>query len=178
MAEEPDDGEFAGDAYQVQLKQKEQSGRKMRAERYDVRLRFWQGLVANARIQKTRHANIKPNSTTWMSASSGFRGLSFAYVAVQEYALVELDVDRRDTDENKRVFDSLYARRDEIEKAFGNPLSWECLDAKRACRLYHRIDSGGYRSPESEWPEIHDAMIRAMTRLEAALLPALSSLGL
>ena len=164
--------------YPMQLKQKEQVGRKMRAERYDIRLRFWQGLAALARTQKTRHANIRPNSTTWMSASSGFSGLSLDYVAVQEYALVELDVDRRDTDENKRIFDQLHARRDEIEKAFGNPLSWERLDAKRACRLNYRIDLGGYRSPEIQWPQIHDAMIRAMSRLEAVLVPVLTSLGL
>lgn len=84
----------------------------------------------------------------------------------------------RDRASPEWIFDQLHARRDEIEKAFGNPLSWERLDAKRACRLNYRIDLGGYRSPEIQWPQIHDAMIRTMSRLEAVLVPVLTSLGL
>ena len=55
---------------------------------------------------------------------------------------------------------------------------WEPLDTKRACRIKHKIDRGGYRSPESEWPDIQAEMVDAMTKLEAALKPALDSLGL
>jgi hypothetical protein len=56
--------------YQVQVREKEQQGKHERAERYDLRLRFWQGLVAVARNQKARHANIKPGSHNWIGASS------------------------------------------------------------------------------------------------------------
>jgi hypothetical protein len=45
--------------YQVQLREKEQVGRKKRAERYDVRLKFWEGLVALARrLRKTNASSI------------------------------------------------------------------------------------------------------------------------
>ena len=70
--------------YQVQLREKEQVGRKKRAERYDVRLQFWEGLVAIARSRNTRHANIKPGTYHWLGASSGIRGLGLNYVIVQE----------------------------------------------------------------------------------------------
>jgi hypothetical protein len=164
--------------YQVQLREKEQVGRKKRAERYDVRLRFWEGLVAIARNRKTRHANIKPGAHSWLGASSGIRGLGFNFVIVQEYGVVELYIDRGNAEENKRIFDQLQARKDEIEGVFGGPLSWERLDAKRACRIKHVIERGGYRSPESLWPEIQSQMIDTMSKLEAALKPALESLGL
>ena len=65
-------------------------GRKKRAERYDVRLKFWEGLIAIARNRHTRHANIKPGSYHWLGASSGIRGLGYNYVIVQEYGLAEL----------------------------------------------------------------------------------------
>jgi hypothetical protein len=162
--------------YQVQLREKEQVGRKKRAERHDVRLKFWEGLVAIARTQKTRHANIKPGAYHWLGAGSGTRGLGFNYVIVQEYGLAELYIDRGDATENKRIFDQLHARKEEIERAFGGPLSWERLDTKRACRIKHVIERGGYRSPESEWPEIQKEMVDAMTRLEAALRPELAAL--
>ena len=83
--------------YQVQLRQKEQVGRKKRAERYDVRLKFWEGLVTVARNRHTRHANIKPGAYRWLGASSGIRGLGLNYVIVQEYGAAELYIDRADT---------------------------------------------------------------------------------
>ena len=164
--------------YQVQLREKEQVGRKKRAERYDIRLRFWQGLVAIARRCKTRHANLKPGSYHWLGASSGVRGLSFNYVIVQEYGITELYIDRGEASENKRIFDRLFEKKSEIEEKFGGALSWERLDSKRACRIKCVIDVGGYRSPESEWPAIQEKMVDSMIRLEGALAPAIASLGL
>lgn len=164
--------------YQIQLREKEQVGRKKRAERYDVRLKFWQGLVAVARNRNTRHAHIKPGSHHWLGGSSGIRGLGFNYVIVQEYGFVELYIDRGAAAENKRIFDHLFSRKEEIESSFGNPLSWERLDVKRASRIKHVIERGGYRSPEVDWPEIQSDMVESMCRLEVALKPTLDSLSL
>ena len=164
--------------YQIQLREKEQVGRKKRAERYDVRLKFWEGVVALARTRKTRHANIKPGSYHWLGASSGIRGLGFNYVIVQDYGIVELYIDRGEVLANKRIFDELFALRVEIEARFGSSLAWERLEGKRACRVKHVIETGGYRSAESAWPAIQKEMVDAMTALETALRPALDGLTL
>jgi hypothetical protein len=164
--------------YQVQLREKEQVGRKKRAERYDVRLKFWEGLVAIARSRSTRHANIKPGSHSWLGASSGVRGLGFNYVIGQETGVVELYIDRGDLGENKRIFDSLLARKVQIETTFADTILWERLDERRASRIKHIIESGGYRSPESKWPEIQSEMVGAMAKLESALKSELASLAL
>lgn len=162
--------------YQVHLREKEQVGRKKRAERYDVRLKFWEGLLDIARSRNTRHANIKPGSYHWIGASSGIRGLGFNYVIIQECGIVELYIDRGEVVANKRIFDQLHNCKNECEKRFGSALSWERLDGKRACRIKHIIETGGYRSPESEWPAIQTEMVSTMVRLEAALKPAIESL--
>jgi hypothetical protein len=164
--------------YQVQLREKEQKGRQIRAERYDVRQRFWDGLIAIARARHTRHANIKPGPYHWLGASSGVRGLGFNYVIVQEYGVVELYVDRGNETENKRIFDTLHAQAEAIERTFGGKLIWERLDAKRACRIKHVLEIGGYRSPESVWPNIQDAMVASMTALEGALKGPIDALQL
>ena len=164
--------------YQVQLREKEQVGRKNRAERYDVRLKFWEGLVAICRTKKTRHADRKPGTYHWLGAGSGIRGLGFNHVIIQEVGMVELYIDRGEADENKQIFDKILARKEEIETRFGAPLSWERLDTKRACRIKHVIELGGYRSPDQQWPDIQAEMVHKMTRLEFALKPALDALGL
>ncbi|RYZ69369.1 MAG: DUF4268 domain-containing protein, partial [Proteobacteria bacterium] len=80
--------------YQVQIRKKEQAERRIRAERYDVRLEFWESLVTICRSRQTRHANIKAGSYHWLGASSGIRGLGYNYVIVQECGVVELYIDR------------------------------------------------------------------------------------
>jgi hypothetical protein len=164
--------------YQVRLREKEQQGRRQRAERDDLRLKFWEGLIAIARERQTRHANIKPYAANWLGASSGVRGLGLNYVVVQDYGVVELYIDRGDAAENKHVFDRLYEARGSVEQAFGDALIWDRLDTKRACRIKYRLRAGGYRSPEDEWKAIHSGMVDAMTRLERAILPAIRELGI
>lgn len=165
--------------YQVQVREKEQQGKKKRAERYDERLHFWQGLIAVARAQKTRHANIKPGSHGWLgSGGTGVRGLGFNFVVVQESSTVELYIDRGVESENKHIFDHIYSQRESVEQMFGDKLSWERLDSKRACRIKYLIELGGYRTPEAKWPEVHAAMVAAMTKLETALKSAIDSLDL
>ncbi|MCP5523719.1 MAG: DUF4268 domain-containing protein [Verrucomicrobiales bacterium] len=164
--------------YQVQLREKEQVDRKKRAEIHDIRLRFWEGLISLARSRGTRHATIKPGSYHWLGATAGVRGFGFNYNIAQEHGVVELYMDRGQGEENKRIFDRLEQDKDTIEERFGGPLLWERLDSKRACRIKHRIERGGYRSPETEWPQIQAEMVDSMTRLEEALKPAVDSLGL
>jgi hypothetical protein len=62
-----------------------------------------------------------------------------------------------------------------IESDFGEPLLWQRIEGKRACRIKKEIDIGGYRD-EDKWPEVQDAMIDAMIRLEKALRPHIEKL--
>ena len=163
-------------AYQVQLREKEQKGRKDRAERYDLRFRFWQGLLACAKSRTPLHSNIAPSEYNWISTSSGVRGLNLNYVIRQDEGSVELYIDRGDSETNKRLFDALKERKDEIETAFGKPLIWQRLEKKQACRICFIVATGGYKDDESKWPLIQEGMIEAMIQLEKALRPALDAL--
>lgn len=164
--------------YQIQIREKEQRERTERSERFAIRGKFWRGLIAIARAKRTRHANISPGEYHWLGASSGIRGLNFNYVIVQSHGIVELYIDRGEATENKTIFDRIVGQKLQVEERFGGTLSWERLNDKRACRVKHTIDSGGYRSPETEWAKVQEAMVEAMIRLEAALRPALDTLKL
>lgn len=164
-------------AYQVQVREKEQRGRQERAERYGIRKKFWQGLLSRAAPKTPLHVNISPGEYNWIGVSSGIRGLNFNYVIRQDEGTVELYIDKgaEEAEANKRIFDWLHGHKDEIERAFGAELSWQRLDEKRSCRIAYTMTVGGWRSEESKWPEVHDAMIDAMIRLEKALKPQLGA---
>jgi hypothetical protein len=99
-------------------------------------------------------------------------------VATQDFCNVELYIDRGEKEENKNIFDALMLKRADIESTFGESLSWERLDEKRACRIKHVLSTGSFLSPESEWSKIQEAMVAAMAKFEKALNPAIDLLKL
>lgn len=151
--------------------------KKELAERYIIRERFWTQLLDRAKAKTKLHAAISPRHNGWIGTGAGKSGLGFNYVVRQHEADVELYIDRgKDTEEeNKAIFRALIASQKEIEAAFGEPLEWQLLEGKRACRIRKTIGLGGYRD-EEKWPILHDAMIDAMVRLEKALRPHIAKL--
>ena len=150
------------------------------AERYGIRKRWWTTLIERSALVNKLHAHITAGEYSWIGASSGIRGLGLNYVVTQDECAAELYIDRgKDAEEeNKAIFDQLFAHKAEIDAAFGESLSWERLEGKRACRIRHTQTGGGYRSPEDKWPAIQDAIIKDMDRLEKALRPHLKQLKL
>jgi hypothetical protein len=150
------------------------------AERYGIRKRWWTALIDRSAKVNKLHAHITPGEYSWLGASSGIRGLNLNYSVNQDECAAELYIDRgKDADmENKAIFDQLFAHKDDINAAFGQSLSWERLEEKRACRIRHTQSGGGYRSPEDQWPALQDAIIKDMDRLEKALRTYLKQLKL
>lgn len=163
--------------YQIQLREKEQVGRKARLGHGETFIKFWMGVVALARARRTRHASTKPRALQWIGANAGVRGLSFNYVVARDFGNAELYFSRPEAAENKAIFDQLLARKAEIEAAFGGALTWQRLDDKIACRIKTVVERGGYRSPESDWAAIQLELVEAMIRLDAALKPSLDALN-
>lgn len=152
------------------------SEEKEMPQRYRLRLEFWAQLLAKAKKRTDLHAAVSPQKGDWISAGAGIGGLSFAYIIHTKDARVELYLDRRPAKENKRLFDRLVARRDQIELTFGAPLEWQRLDDREASRICYIISGGGLVD-HNRWPEIQDKMVDAMVRLERALRPDLDRLS-
>jgi len=144
--------------------------KKPLADRRHVKQRFWTGLLERAKAKTKLHANVSPRKGNYASASAGKAGLWLSYVIREHDAGVDLYIDTGGMAENKAIFDKLMASADAAEAAFGGELEWQRLEEKRACRVKKQISTGGYRD-EQMWPEIQDAMIDAMVRLEKALRP-------
>ena len=147
------------------------------AERHELRQRFWEGLLANAKLKTSLHTGVSAGPNNWVGTSAGKSGLSFTYVARKHNANVELYIDLgKDSEEQStEVFDGFLRSKDEIEAVFGGPLVWQRLDGRRACRIRKDFEIGGFVD-EEKWPDIHNTLIEAMIRLEKALRPHIAKI--
>ncbi|MFQ3596401.1 MAG: DUF4268 domain-containing protein [Sphingomonadaceae bacterium] len=148
--------------FQTQIGAKRQAERKERIERHDLRYRFWEGLLAQAKPRNQTHANRSPNSGTWLSGSIGRSSFSINYGLRQHDNSVYLWISN-----SKAAF----------EAEFGVPLRWVEAEGQLGRMIEYRQD-GGYRSAPEEWPEIQARMIDAMIRLDRALRPRVQALAL
>ena len=141
------------------------------SERHVLRRKFWAALLERAKAKTKLHASISPSGYNWIGASAGKRGLGYNYSVTKRTSKVELYIDKgKDSkEENEAILDALHDKKEAIERAFGEPLEWERLETKRACKISKRLSLGGWRDEEEKWSDVQDAMIDAMVRLEKAL---------
>ena len=161
--------------YQIQLKEKEQKERREKSERLPIP-RFWQSLLILGEGKTPLHQKMTISEKPFIGASTGIRGLTFYYVVSRHGSRSELYIDGGGVERNKQIFDELCSHKEQIEEKFGESLSWQRLDEKRACRIACIMSNGGYKDDESKWQSIQEAMIDAMIRLESALTPFIKNL--
>ena len=148
------------------------------AERDTLRKKFWTQLLDIAKSKTKLHSGISPSEYSWIGTGAGVSGLGFNYSVTQHGSAVELYIDRgKETEkENKTIFDKIASHKEEIEKIFGEPLQWQRLEGKRACRIRKQYELGGYRDDEEKWSQIHEVMVNAMISLEKALRPYIKNI--
>jgi CBS domain-containing protein len=97
----------------------------------------------NARLSKEADfplRNVSPQGQNWLVLASLDRSRPDLASIVASFARrkrlrIEVYLDGGDKDENKQLFERLLARKGEIEQIVREPLQWERLDNRRACRV-------------------------------------------
>lgn len=151
------------------------------SEREVLRRDFWAALLERMRNRTGLFSNITPSTGSWLGTGAGRTGLRYKFDLRQDSATVSLYIDcgKDSQGQNKAIFDRLHNHKQQVDTAFGKPLLWERMDDARASCVRTYIRKGGYRDdPEEDWPEIHEAMIGAMIRLEEALRPHIEALDI
>ena len=150
-------------------------GRKKKdfSEWHSELLEFWRQLLERAKEKEVRtHESVSPRKSGWLSVRVHKPHVWLTYSALKrDRTRVELIMDTDDKDFNKRLFDYLYDRREEIEAAFGEELKWMRLDDRIRSRVRYTIRKGGVKDNEENWPAIQEAMIEAMDRFARAITP-------
>jgi hypothetical protein len=104
-------------SFQTQIGVKRQAERQGRSERHEIRYRFWELLLEEAKLRTEIHANRRPTKDNWISGGIGRGGFSLTYVVREHDSQVELwiGLGAGQADKNKRAFQLLLEQREAIE---------------------------------------------------------------
>ena len=95
-------------------------------------------------------ARRTPAKTSWWSFSVGRTGFNLATIATVQESWIGVEL-YCGCDPEKVGFDTLYTRKEEIEAALGEAVTWERLDNKRGWRIIIRRQDANPAKRE-EWP--------------------------
>ena len=109
------------------------SGATPKEQRYQS---FFQALIDVMR-EKHRFTNARrAQPAGWYSFAAGVSGVSYSAVFSNNKRFrVELWLGASDADLNQMLFDGLLPESKSVEREFGEPLDWQALDGKKACRI-------------------------------------------
>jgi hypothetical protein len=104
--------------------------------KYALYQQFFQRLIDDLR-EKHRFTNARVGQAqNWYSFSTGTRGFQYSVsFAAGGRLRAEIYIDFGESSKNLAALEAFQAERPTLEEAFGEPLEWEPLENKRACRI-------------------------------------------
>ena len=146
------------------------------AERHQKRSRFWEGLLEVLNKKTNLFRNISPSRDNWLAAGTGTGGVYYQIIIRMNNATIQLAIDKSKAGElNKRIFDYLYEKKDEIEKSFGEEIIWRRMDNQISSRIEFNIDNCGLNN-ESSWDQGYEIIAEKLVKWDKAFRPYFSEI--
>src|SRR5690606_33326379 len=120
------------------------------------------------------YSNVGPSKDHWLSAGAGIGGVHYAMIFGKDGVRVEFALSGRTQEENKAMFDYLFARKEEIERTFENPMEWRRLDDKKASIIVFGQAFDGYN--RESWPSMIKWLVEHVRRIEKTFKPQIAPL--
>ena len=143
--------------------------------RHEIRKRYWSyaiPIIQEQYADKNIFDNCKPTVSNTISAFFGMGGLCIRCAANYDSAWVEFYMRKSDNTQNKAVFDMLYGHKEEIEKAFGVPLTWDRADSCKSSGISYRLEDVSI-TREEDWPRMARFHAEWSKRICEVILPYL-----
>ncbi|MBX9945936.1 MAG: DUF4268 domain-containing protein [Reyranella sp.] len=133
---------------------------------------FYQTVVDELR-EKHKFTNARiAQPQNWYSFKSGISSVSYnATFAKGSKLRAEVYIDFGDAPQNKSFFDALFAKKDELEMKIGEPLEWERLDTRRACRIALVRPNTTIEDATTHGEEMQRWLVTSLLKMRAAFGP-------
>lgn len=120
--------------------------------RYERRKRYWAYALdfIHEVHGKGAFSNVNPSKQNWISGFIGVQGVSISCVANRDGARIELYIAKNNVEDNKRIFDMLYAHKDEIETKLGASLAWLRGEGIKSSKIEYQLEKVSIEN-ETDW---------------------------
>ena len=147
------------------------------SEKGQLYQQFFQRLLDELR-EKHRFTNARAGQPqNWYSFSSGTAGFRYSVAFKKSNRLgVELYIDLGDEDQNLAALKALQEERDALDRDVGEPLTWEELDARRACRVVV-YRTGSILDPQDRLDEYLEWTVEKLLAFKKAFGPRLRAVA-
>lgn len=130
-------------------------------------LEFWSRFLATLAQERLDWSRArKASAQNWFTMPTGQSHVHFTVSFGRRGLVSSIDFEHPVAEVNTAKFDAMLAQREGIERAYGGPLAFEPLEARKACRI---ADSRpGEVDQEDAWPEYLVWFVEAQRRLRGA----------
>jgi hypothetical protein len=117
-----------------------QSATDKQKPRHEKRKAFWKEFIQYCKDNDGLFANNSPVGDNWIGKGIGAPfGINMCAVIGYDFARIEIYFNSGEKELNKKVFDYLYSKKDEIEAEYGGSLIWERHTDKVTCKVSDAI---------------------------------------
>jgi hypothetical protein len=152
-----------------------QASAELTERREQYRL-YWTRYLETVHSRHPGLTNIRSASTrNWTYVNYLRKGIqiSLAFLS-QSRAICEVYIDLGDAERNSGILRELMKHRADVESAVGEPLQWDDVPLKRACRI--RVTTAGEVSNESDHGRLIGWMIDHQIRMKDSIKPLVDAL--
>ena len=121
--------------------------------RYETRKKYWQfalPAIQSAHADTGCFGGCTGSKENWISGFFGVNGCGILCVANYDSVRIDLYIGNNDVALNKRIFDTLFARKMEIETTLGVTLIWNRGDGQKSSKVSYEMKGIGITN-ESDW---------------------------
>lgn len=156
-------------------KEEQESDDRKEPARYGRRVEFWQAVLERLQADGvTLFAGVAANKDSWLSTGSGLSGVKYVMSFNRDEVRVVFAFERASEEQNKQLFDSLFARSRELNERFGAELEWRRNDNKKSAAIVFARDFDSY--DRGNWPEMAKWIAEHLKRLERTFGPEVRNL--
>lgn len=110
-----------------------------------------------------------PGANSWITLPYGASIAHYTLAFSVAGPVVDVEFGSADSQANLVEFEKFVARRYELEEKFGQPLAWEPLEGKKACRIRHYRLAGGQVTDADQRDELIDWFVSRSVRLRSSI---------
>jgi len=150
--------------------------KKEYAQRHIIRKEFWSQFINEINKTNSMCNNVSPGTENWLPIAIGMGGVSINIVISKKYARSEIYINRGTKEENKRIFDQLFAQKENIESDFGNNLIWERMEDNVTSRIKNQLNEVDV-SNKDDWEKMNIFLIDSAVRMDKAFRKHISKIN-